>query len=114
MVLTWTRHAMAITVCVASVASAQRRGFVGPGESDGPRPRLFGFALECESCAPAQSGGGFGRGPLAVWHYTKYPRVFAVAAGGPAERAGIKVNDLVVAIDGVSLLTADGARRMTN
>jgi hypothetical protein len=48
---------------------------------------------------------------MAVWHYSEYPRVVAVAEGGSADRAGIQKNDLVLSVDGFSLLSDEGTRR---
>jgi membrane-associated protease RseP (regulator of RpoE activity) len=50
---------------------------------------------------------------LPVWHYTEYPRVVAVAPGGAAERAGIREGDVLMAVDGISILSSDGARRFS-
>jgi hypothetical protein len=49
-------------------------------------------------------------GPFAVWHYSEFPRVAAIAAGGAAEHAGIREGDILMAADGFSLLTDEGAR----
>ena len=48
-----------------------------------------------------------------VWHYTDYPRVVAVAPGGAAERAGIREGDVLMSVDGMSILSSDGARRFS-
>ena len=82
------------------------------------RPLLYGFALECVDCQPGGRGrGGRGSGsgtPPAVWSYTNYPRVMAVAPGSAAEQAGVKPGDLLLSIDGLSVITEQGARRFAN
>lgn len=82
-----------------------------------PRPLLFGFALECTDCEPGQGMrgrvGGGGRSGSATAQATKtYPHVVAVFPGSPAERAGIRPGDELHAIDGLSLLSPQGAERL--
>ena len=77
------------------------------------RTLLYGFALECVNCAPGARGrvGGGANSSPAVWTYHEYPRVAAVAPGSGAESAGIRAGDILQSIDGLSLLTAQGATR---
>jgi S1-C subfamily serine protease len=42
------------------------------------------------------------------------PEIAAVAPGSPADSAGITAGDTLVAVDGISVLTPDGARRFLN
>jgi len=79
------------------------------GQAGGPRPLLFGFALECTRCQPTNWRGGFVPGPLAVWHYEEFPRVAAVVESSPAARAGIRQGDILRDIAGKSLTTDAGA-----
>jgi membrane-associated protease RseP (regulator of RpoE activity) len=125
MVLTARTISVALTlVVVGAVPSPAQRGFgagsragFGARGSDGPRPVLLGFALECVSCRATGRGGrgiaGGGRGSLGVWHYDEYPRVAAVMAGGAAQLAGIRTGDVVMSIDGMSLLSDEGALRLS-
>jgi membrane-associated protease RseP (regulator of RpoE activity) len=86
-------------------------GFNGFNDrAGGPRPLLFGFALECTRCTPTNRRGGFGGGPMAVWHYDEFPRVAAVVEGSPAARAGIREGDLLLDVGGASLTTDAGAQ----
>src|SRR5262249_23656001 len=112
-----SRLAIALIAFVSAPSSAQRgfgngaRGAIG---SDGPRPLLFGFALECVNCrvtgrAGRVSGPGGGRGAFGVWHYDEYPRIAAVVDGSAAQRAGIRVGDILMSVDGRSLLNDEGA-----
>jgi membrane-associated protease RseP (regulator of RpoE activity) len=120
--------AVALVVLGAATSAAQRgaRGGgagateagIGPRGSDGPRPLLFGFALECVNCRVtgrggrvSAGGGGRGTGPLGVWHYDEYPRIAAIVPGSAAQLAGIREGDVLLSVDGLSLLTDEGAQR---
>jgi membrane-associated protease RseP (regulator of RpoE activity) len=111
--------ALVATVAVAADAQPGRvgRGFpldqdrVVPVGRGGPRPLVYGFALECTGCSRSEQMSG--APPVAVWHYTEYPRVVRVAPGGSAESAGVKEGDVITAIDGMSLLTYAGALRFS-
>lgn len=112
MVLMRGRYAMLFVVLLAAASPcyAQPGGRLGRGQSNGPRPLLFGFALECSGCTRGRAEGD---PMLAVWHYSDYPRVVAVAPGGAAERAGIREGDVLMSVDGMSILSSDGARRFS-
>jgi hypothetical protein len=118
MVLIARRAALVLVVLLTTVApiraAAQIRGNGPPlGESSGPRPLLFGFALECVRCESRSPRGFPGRGPAATWHYNEYPRIVDVAPGGPADRVGIRRGDVLMDVDGISLLTDEGAQRFS-
>jgi membrane-associated protease RseP (regulator of RpoE activity) len=114
--------ALILAFAGAATATAQRGGLgggsragFGAAPSDGPRPLLFGFALECVNCRAAGRGGralqsGGGRGALGVWHYDEYPRIAAVMDGSAAQAAGIRAGDVLLSVDGQSLVTDDGAQ----
>jgi membrane-associated protease RseP (regulator of RpoE activity) len=70
---------------------------------------LFGFALECSGCTRDRPEGE----SMPVWRYTDYPRVVAIAQGGAAERAGIREGDVLMSVDGMSILSSEGARRFS-
>lgn len=98
------------------VAQAQRN----PGATEiriGERPVLFGFALACVGCTfgggPRGRAGGSGRASGPPVLYRDYPLVEAVIPGGAADSAGIREGDILKAIDGLSLLSAEGTRRMS-
>jgi membrane-associated protease RseP (regulator of RpoE activity) len=80
------------------------------GQAGGPRPLLFGFALECVKCSATNRRGGFGAGPMAVWRYDEFPRIAAVVEGSPAARAGIRQGDLLLDVGGLSLTSDAGAQ----
>jgi len=69
--------------------------------------RRFGFAIGCQpSCTRARSADGSG-----YYTFDAYPPIVALIPGGPAERAGLRVGDLIAQIDGRSILGEDGALR---
>jgi membrane-associated protease RseP (regulator of RpoE activity) len=113
--------ALAMTLVGATTAGAQRGFGGGPGAiggraSDGPRPLLFGFALACVNCRATGRGGRVGggaRGAFGQWHYDEYPRIAAVMDGSAAQLAGIKVGDVLLSVDGRSLLDDEGAEHFS-
>jgi hypothetical protein len=137
MVLTRSLSIGVLIAGFAATSSAQtgaaRGAFPeGTAASAGPRPMLFGFALECTRCDAVGrggrmgggGGGGRGRGEFAgtarggagaqaVWHYDEYPRVAAVVAGGAAQRAGIREGDVLLAVEGLSITSDDGSARFS-
>lgn len=69
-------------------------------------PRLLpsgwlGIGLTCD-CS-VNTGGDF-----PSWTFNDAPRVGGVIPGSPASRAGIRDGDLLVAVDGLSLVTREG------
>lgn len=133
MVLTSARACLSTLLLAVAAASANAqvaRGFrAGRGPADtaerfgrgtagfsgftplpgGARRLLFGFALECTKCQASNRRGGFGVGPMAIWHYDEFPRIAAVVAGSPAARAGIRLGDLLLDVGGAPLTTDAGA-----
>jgi membrane-associated protease RseP (regulator of RpoE activity) len=126
MVLTIRRSMVCAALMLATTAHAQQgaRGSGGSGgafSGRGVRPVLFGFALECVDCQPTGRGRvGGGRGGVTeettrtAWTYTQFPRVAGVLPNSLAESAGIRVGDVLTAIDGLSLLTEEGSRRFAS
>jgi len=45
------------------------------------------------------------------WRFSEYPSLFSVDPGSPAYEAGLRRGDVLMKIDGVSLLTGEGAGR---
>ena len=72
-----------------------------------PSGRRFGFAVGClQGCMRTKSSDG-----TDYYKFDGYPPIVALTPGGAAERAGIRVGDLVTEVDGKSVLTEDGALR---
>jgi TonB-dependent SusC/RagA subfamily outer membrane receptor len=71
--------------------------------------RRFGFAIGClPSCSRARAADG-----SEYYKFDGYPPIVALTSGGPAERAGIRVGDVVTQIDGKSILGEEGALRFS-
>jgi C-terminal processing protease CtpA/Prc len=68
-------------------------------------PGWVGIGLACKCTVQATPDGA------EIWSFAEAPEVFAVRPGGPAERAGILVGDLIDTVDGVLLTTHEGGRR---
>lgn len=116
MVLTLKRAvAVALAVAIHATGLAAQQGSAPILKPTGEiRPLLYGFALGCASCPPGERGrgrSGGGGGPPVV-SYRSYPEVLAVAPGSAAEQAGIAEGDILQSIDGMSVLTDAGARRL--
>jgi TonB-dependent SusC/RagA subfamily outer membrane receptor len=72
-----------------------------------PSGRRFGFAVGClQSCTRSKATDG-----TDYYRFDAYPPIVALTPRGAAERAGIRVGDLVTEVDGKSVLTEDGALR---
>jgi membrane-associated protease RseP (regulator of RpoE activity) len=95
----------------AEVAAAQRGSPPNAPRSNDVRPMLFGFALGCLNCQPGERPRGRGGAPPVV-SYRSFPQVLSVAPGSAAEQAGIKEGDILQSIDGISVLTDEGATRL--
>ncbi len=69
----------------------------------GPAVGKFGFAVECNpTCTQMRTRGG-----LNYYKYDGYPRISEVRGGSPAEKAGLRLGDLIVKVDGRSILDDD-------
>lgn len=65
----------------------------------------FGLAVSCmPACTRARASDGTG-----YWKFDGYPPVTGIRAGGAAANAGVRVGDVIVEIDGVSILDEKGA-----
>lgn len=67
----------------------------------------FGFGFQCDQCY-VKSGPG---DSTVVWEFESLPKVYSVDLGGPAARAGLRRGDVIMRIDGHSILSPDGGRR---
>ena len=69
----------------------------------------FGFGFSCEPRCSAATG----RDGALIYTYYKYrdfPPITAIGPGSAAERAGLQVGDLVVKVEGHSVLDDEGAK----
>ncbi|MEO8193064.1 MAG: PDZ domain-containing protein [Gemmatimonadales bacterium] len=74
-----------------------------------PSPRgWFGFSIRCNDCGWSSDGRP---GASPVWESNSPPELAMVAAESPAGRAGLLAGDRITHINGVSIMTREGARR---
>jgi hypothetical protein len=71
------------------------------------RPSVeFGVAISCGECGWRRSLEGI------RFETSEFPVIDAVEAGGPAAEAGLLVGDILIAIDGHPIPSAEGGRRL--
>lgn len=68
----------------------------------------FGFSFRCNDCGWARGGGSAGP----VWESDEAPELSMISAGGPAARAGLRRGDRLTHIDGYSITSREGSRRL--
>ena len=80
-------------------------GHVAPGATYAftSQEGWLGMGVSCSACSFQRSAAGTGR-----WTFNALPSVFSVDDGGPADRAGIRAGDTLVAIDGHALTSRQG------
>ena len=66
----------------------------------------FGWGFQCTNCLKGVSETGL------HMEFTSPPEIIGVVAGGPAARAGIKVGDVILTVDGESLTRKPGSDRL--
>jgi PDZ domain len=97
---------MLAAAIAASPAVAQNDSEVaGQHYSIGSREGWLGMGVSCSQCSFDTSGNRDGAGR---WTFSASPSVFSVDDNGPADRAGLRAGDTLLAIDGVPLITAEG------
>jgi membrane-associated protease RseP (regulator of RpoE activity) len=94
-----------VPTVAASTGILSRGAFLDPT----PRGRL-GIGLQCEHCG-TQADEETGQ---SVWFFSGPIEVTQVNAGGPAEKAGIQMGDLITAIDGFDIATEAGGLAFSN
>jgi PDZ domain-containing protein len=67
----------------------------------------YGFSIRCNECGWSQGRGD----DSPVWESSSPPELSMVSRNGPAGRAGLLAGDLLIEIDGLSILTPRGARK---
>ncbi len=68
----------------------------------------FGFSFRCTDCGWARRGGDSDP----VWESDEAPELSMISAGGPAARAGLRRGDQLTHIDGYSITSTEGSRRL--
>ena len=108
----WLAVALAVAGVPRAVAQVPRDTGIRPSPPSvpGPRPLLYGFALDCTRCGMRPGV----RDPRPVWYYAERPRVAAVRRGGAAADAGVQEGDTIALVDGLSIMSNDGARRFSS
>lgn len=72
-----------------------------------PTDGRYGFAISClPSCTRAKASDG-----TEYYKFDGYPPIAGIRPGGPAAMMGLRVGDVVTEIDGISILTEEGALR---
>ena len=67
----------------------------------------FGFSIRCNDCGWSASSAD----DSPVWESDEAPELSMVSPGSPAGRAGLRAGDRITHIDGLSLMSREGARR---
>ena len=91
------------------VQGKELRAEVVPGRTGSPAESdsRFGFAISClPSCTRVTASDGSD-----YWKFDDHPPIAALRQRGPAEGAGLQLGDRITAIDGISILTEEGALR---
>jgi PDZ domain-containing protein len=96
---------LAAAVAASPAAAQNDSGLAGKRYTDGSREGWLGMGLSCSQCSFDLSGRRDGGGR---WTFSAPPSVFSVDDNGPADRAGLRAGDTLLAIDGVPLTTAEG------
>jgi len=65
----------------------------------------FGMGFNCDC-------GIHSHGDSLVWEFDGLPEIYYVDARSPAEKAGLRRGDVLTLIDGISLLSEEGGRRL--
>ena len=70
----------------------------------------FGFSFRCSNCGWSSTGPN---GDNPVWESgDSPPELTMISRGGPADRAGLRVGDRMTHLDGVSIASREGARKL--
>jgi len=80
---------------------------LGASSKESAMTGRYGFAISCfPSCTRARASDG-----TEYWKFDGNPPIAGIRAGGAAAMAGLQVGDVVLEIDGISILTEQGALR---
>ena len=89
-----------------SAASAQ-----APGEKTPPETAYgnVGIGLSCTDCSVKSTPDGKHQ-----WEFSNPFEIVGVQLGGPADKAGIQIGDKITAVNGVSIVSKQGAETFSN
>jgi membrane-associated protease RseP (regulator of RpoE activity) len=73
-----------------------------------PPPSRYGFAVTCRTCAKVTTPDG-----TSFYKFETLPPISDVLPNSPAAIAGLKPGDVIVKVDGFSILEDDGAIRLS-
>jgi predicted metalloprotease with PDZ domain len=72
------------------------------------RGARLGIAMECVGCRISRTTAGAGQ----RWEYRSPPAIAQVMPGGPGDRAGIRVADTLLAVDGFPIVSVEAGERL--
>ena len=79
---------------------------LGTGRSARADSAYFGWGFQCTDCLQEITSTG------PRMEFTSPPEIVGIEAGGPADRAGIRVGDIILTVDGESIAKKTGADRL--
>jgi PDZ domain len=102
---TWMVIVAAVLAGVAAPAAAQNdsSGPTGRGAAASSPDGWLGMGISCGPCSFQRTSGRRGR-----WDFSTPPTVFSVDPDGPADRAGLRAGDTLIAINGEPFTSAGG------
>jgi len=86
-------------------------GFAEAGQIREAPTGWYGFAVACAPSCTAEQGQE-GKTRFTYYQYDGYPPIIAVKLGSPADRAGLRVGDVITKVDGHSVLEHEGSQRL--
>jgi hypothetical protein len=79
------------------------------GQQRQRRAAWLGIGLSCTNCSYHTEGKSLSR-----WVFNEPPVLYSVDRGSPADRAGLRIGDTLVSVNGLTLTSAPGGRAWAN